>query len=133
MIKKNFFYLFVILLFLPFSCEQKSLKSQLVGSWQLVNFTTNQNTTKDANYLRVAKHLIITTSMDINNDGTIDSYIWGQKLTGKWKLKGDKFIVTTKQGKPFVAKIIKLNAEQLLIYSQQDSIKVLLYFRRDLL
>ena len=131
---KNLFVYFITAIFLFSSCQKSPYKKLLIGSWQLVNFTTNENTTKDANYVQVAKNLILTTSMDLNSDGTITSYIWGQRLDGHWKVKGDKLIVTAKQEKkPFVAKIVKLTDKQLLIYSSQGKVKVLLYFRRDLL
>ncbi len=109
-------------------------RNLIIGRWQLVNFSTNQKLPRDYNYKRAIKQMILTTSIDFNKDGTCKSYIWGSKLKGYWNVKDSTLIVYDKSKKDkFTAKIVKLNNNQLVLYSQDGQVKILLYFRKDIL
>ncbi len=126
----------LLLMLIIFSCQNDKTtidKQNLAGQWQLVNVSSNQKVDDSSTYKRILKQLILTTSMDINPDGTIVSYIWGSKQKGYWQVKGDNLIVTDrKKRETFQAKIVKLNEKQLILYHKRDSVHMLLYFRKDL-
>ncbi len=132
---KKIFFLTLVLSFVACSREQSSqLNDLIVGRWQLVNFSTNQKIIKDPSYKRIIKQMILTTSIDFYRDGRCKSYIWGSKQNGYWKIKADSLIVLDKNKKDrFTAKILKLNNNQLVLYWQDDTVKIMLYFRKDLL
>ncbi len=134
MLKKIFLLSLVLSIFACNHDTSSQYRDLIIGRWQLINFSTNQKIPKDYNYKRTIKQMILTTSIDFYKDGRCKSYIWGSKLTGYWKVKDDNLIVFDKTKKEkFTAKIVKLNANQLILYSQDDSVKILLYFRKDLL
>ncbi len=127
--------LLFILILLFVACQNNGgLKKDLIGQWQMVNFSTNQKITNKDEYQKIARQMIMTTSLTLHKDGKAESFIWGSRQNGYWYVKDDYLYVTDRAKKNvFKAKIVKLTGNQLVLYYKEGKVQIMLYFRKDLL
>lgn len=126
--------LFILILLFAACQNNGGLKKDLIGQWQMVNFSTNQKITNKDEYQKIARQMIMTTSLTLHKDGKAESFIWGSRQNGYWYVKDDYLYVTDRAKKNvFKAKIVKLTGNQLVLYYKEGKVQIMLYFRKDLL